>query len=358
MNRSRCVRCNSLSVTIPAMIVAGIDEAGYGPLLGPLVISAAAFRVPATPDMLAADSQKSAVQLEAGDIWGALQAAITARPPVRSGKLIVADSKAVHALADGPALLERTTLAFTHLLGGISSSGANVLPSATTLQQLLLSLGQPPAPVFQQPWYQPDGPLPRFGSGAIGPAANFLARTLYTADIAVVALRTRVITEHEFNRLVAVTNNKAAVLIGATFAHLSHLYNQFAAENLLVIIDKQGGRDHYLDLLLETFPEEQIKVLAESKQSSSYVITGGHRQATIYFLPKAESASFATALASMICKYLREVLMNDFNHWFQLLIPSLAATAGYYQDGQRWLRDVSGHLPRIGLEPAQFLRIR
>ncbi len=340
------------------MIVAGIDEAGYGPLLGPLVISAAAFRVPATAAAPAAHGYEPPALLEAGNFWAALSAAVTAKSPVQPGKLIVADSKIVHARADGLSLLEQTTLAFTQVLGKISSSTANVPPSASTLQQLLLALGQPPEPVFQQPWYQGDGPLPRFGSGAIGPAANFLTRTLYTADITPVALRTRVIAEHEFNRLVAVTNNKASVLMGATFTHLSWLCHQFAAEDLLVIIDKQGGRDHYLDLLLETFPESRIKVLAESKSFSGYVLTGSQKPATICFSPKAESACMATALASMICKYLREVLMHDFNQWFQLRIPSLAPTAGYYQDGQRWLRDVGGHLAQIGLEPDRILRIR
>ncbi|NNM87716.1 MAG: hypothetical protein HKL95_04270, partial [Phycisphaerae bacterium] len=239
-----------------------------------------------------------------------------------------------------------------------SNSPPSGPPSAVTLQQLLLSLGQVPDPVFAQRWYQADGALPRFGSAAIGPSANFLARTLYSADITPVALRTRVITEQEFNRLIGITNNKASVLIGATFAHLAHLYHEFAAESLLVIIDKQGGRDHYLDLLFESFPEARIKVLGESKLYSGYVLTNAAKQATIYFAPKAESACLATALASMVCKYLREVLMNDLNHWFQLRIPSLAATAGYYQDGQRWLRDVREHLPRIGVAPAQLLRIR
>lgn len=323
-----------------------------------MVISAAAFRVPPVANALLPDGKPPSSPPAAANLWPALSAAVAAKPPVRAGKLIVADSKIVHALTDGLTRLEQTVLAFTRVLAGYSSPSTPALEHDATLRQLLLWLGQPPDPVFEQPWYRDDGPLPRFSTGSIGPATNFLARTLHTADIIPVALRTRVIAEHEFNRQVAVTNNKASVLIGATFAHLSYLYQHFAAEHLMVIIDKQGGRDHYLDLLFESFPETRIKVLAESNQCSAYALTGPLGQATFYFASKAESIGFATALASMICKYLREILMNDFNRWFQLRIPALVPTAGYYQDGARWLTDVQDHLTRMGLDATRLRRVR
>jgi len=60
-------------------IVAGIDEAGFGPLLGPLVVTGVAFRVP--------DSQTHRC------LWDTLSETCT-RPPDRdSRRLAVADSK-------------------------------------------------------------------------------------------------------------------------------------------------------------------------------------------------------------------------------------------------------------------------
>ena len=61
------------------MIVAGIDEAGYGPLLGPLVVSAALFRVPSDDDL---------------DLWDALSPVVS-RAPV-DGAVPVNDSKKLY----------------------------------------------------------------------------------------------------------------------------------------------------------------------------------------------------------------------------------------------------------------------
>ena len=60
-------------------IVVGIDEAGYGPLLGPLVVSVAAFELPAE-------------DVDA-DLWQRLAGTVTPTPRKRPGTLAIGDSK-------------------------------------------------------------------------------------------------------------------------------------------------------------------------------------------------------------------------------------------------------------------------
>ncbi len=359
------------------MILAGIDEAGYGPLLGPLVVCASALAVPA--DMR--DPIQHGDFTAAETLWPLLKRAVARKGPLRDGRLIVADSKLVHAMAGGTGLLERTVLAM--LRQPATATSAAEMPATTA--QLLAALDLPCANAtphigsqappegtlpggFQlfppQPWYgqaAPGGPtaLPAFTAQAsVGIGASMLAGALAAADVSLAALWAIVVDEDLFNRRVAATGNKATVLASATFTHIALLADRFADRGLLLVVDKQGGRAHYVQALLQTFPDWQLKILKETPEESSYFLHHDQRQMLLCFREKSELTSFAAALASMTAKYLRELLMAHFNAWFCARIPGLKPTAGYYQDGKRWLQDVAPHLPAINVRHEQLIRIK
>lgn len=359
------------------MILAGIDEAGYGPLLGPLVVSASAFAVPG-------DMQN---QIRHGDfaaaesLWPILERAVARKGPLRDGRLIVADSKLVHAMAGGTGLLERTVLAMLRQ----RKAGEHVPEMPATTAQLLTALGLPTLQTASykvmdnssvatassdfrflppQPWYcqaAPGGPtaVPAFTAPAsLGIGASMLAGAFATADISLAALGAIVIDEDLFNRRAAATGNKATVLASATFTHIANLAENFADRGLLLVVDKQGGRANYVPALLRTFPDWQLKIIKQLPEESSYFLHQQQRRILVSFREKSELTSFATALASMTAKYLRELLMAHFNAWFSARIPGIKPTAGYYQDGRRWLADAGPHLAALGIGSEQLMRIK
>ena len=69
---------------------------------------------------------------------------------------------------------------------------------------------------------------------------------------------------------------------------------------------------------------------------SEYRIDGLGRELRFRFLPRAEGQSMPVALASMLCKYLREVLMRQFNEYWIAKLPGLRPTAGYPSDAKRY----------------------
>ncbi|MGN6368845.1 MAG: hypothetical protein ACTHN5_11350 [Phycisphaerae bacterium] len=336
------------------MIIAGIDEAGYGPLLGPLVVSATGFELEGVE--LPLDPEETPPCL-----WRMLRAAVAKKAPVKKGRILVADSKVVHNLAEGNKLLERGVLAFLRTMPSfVVGDGGGV-----SAGRLLEHFGCTNHELTGHPWYKPDDLMVPWmaDGGDLGIATNMLLGAMCTAKVRTVCMRTAVVSERAFNRLVGGTNNKASALVSITLSHLHHLHTQFGHMGLMVGVDKQGGRDHYTQLLLEAFPEAQLRVILESAKASSYLLTeklagGGTRRTMIYFREKGETAFLPTALASMMCKYLRELCMHSFNKWWCEQVTGLKPTAGYYGDGTRWLMDVEPHLGRLGVVREHLVRVR
>ncbi|MCL2647534.1 MAG: hypothetical protein FWD61_11105 [Phycisphaerales bacterium] len=345
------------------MIIAGIDEAGYGPLLGPLVVSATAFELGGVP--LPVDAE------EIPDLWHMLRVAVSKKAPAKKGRVLVADSKVVNHLTDGTKLLERGVLAFLRCYGrggggtGVDGAAWNGL----TANRLMAIFSCTNHELAAHPWYSPDHlTIPWLAeAGDLGIAANMLSDAMEKAGVKTVCMRTAVVSEKAFNRLVDGTHNKASSLVSITLSHLYHLHMTFGHQGLLVGVDKQGGRDHYTQLLLRSFPEAELKVMQESEAVSTYLLTeaagrGGcsspGRRTLICFREKGESAFFPTALASMLCKYLRELCMHNFNMWWCEQIMGLRPTAGYHSDGIRWLSDVEPHLERLGIRREMLVRSR
>jgi len=316
---------------VPRLI--GIDEAGYGPLLGPLVVGASAWEV----DDAAA----------AGELWTPLAECVTAAPRRGDWRLTVGDSKQVFSRSGGVGSLERSVLGFLRATGA----------AAATPAELLAALGATP-PAATLPWYAARvGGLPLAPTQAASDAlVGKLGRTMQTAGARCTALLAEVVPEDEFNARVGQTGNKATVLLERVLRLVDRAAR--GAAQACIHVDRLGGRAHYGDELRRAFPDRALHVLAETSTASRYALCRDDATWELTFTVGADARHLPVALASMLAKYVREVLMEAFNAYWRAAAPSLRPTAGYYTDAQRFLGDIAALLPASGLDPARFVRAR
>jgi len=316
-------------------LVVGIDEAGYGPTLGPLVVGATLWNVPP--------------QLVTADYWKLLHDCVR-----RSGKrgrchLTVNDSKIVYK-RNGLCRLERPVLAFARAAG----------LDCASLRNLLIGLGVQFTAAEELPWYRDlTLPLPTDRARSMYEAvAARLKRSMAAAGIACCGLRAAVVTEDRFNQRVAGTRNKAAVLIEHVLRLIQAAAHRAGEQDLVVRVDRLGGRLNYLELLLPAFPQRRLHVLEESEACSRYRLASSRNDWFVEFSIDADAHHLPVALASMIAKYLRELLMLGFNaHWNRWL-PSLRPTAGYFKDAQRFLQEIAPVIADAGIARERFVRSR
>lgn len=285
------------------MILAGIDEAALGPVLGPFCACCVS---------LYSETKKEFPS------------------PVqdRASGLYFTDSKKVYCKAKGIKTLEQNVLAALLCLNG------RVPETAGELISLI-------APVYSgwksMEWYEGfnDIKIPRKADpDRIKRLSGLLQKHLENEGFRLNGIKALAVSAAEFNESLDLTGNKSDTVRDLIKA----LFPELIETPLEIITDCQGGRRYYSEWLDKVYPG---KLFSETINEGASIYNSENLM--ISFEIKADANYLPVAMASMTAKYLRELFMEQFNLYWIKKIPGLASTAGYPQDGKRFIADLSQH---------------
>ncbi len=316
-----------------ALIYAGIDEAGYGPMLGPLCVGLAVFRV-----------DTHAAGANAPDLWEVLKAGVC-----RSLKELRADSRHRVAIADSKALKLSNQSKTRHPLFHLERAALSLLAASGVDcpddHRLFAALG---STLPQEPWYAGEPAALPLATTAddLKIAANVLRSCLHGAGVELLELRCTVVGERAFNAVLRDEGSKAAVVANAVADHIGLIRTQWGGggQEVRIACDRLGGRATYTDLLRRAMPGVPISAIAESPELSAYHLGPAPSPARALFMTESEQHHLPVAVASIAAKLVRELAMRRFNAHFTArladALPELKPTAGYVTDARRWLEEV------------------
>ena len=301
----------------------GMDEAGYGPNLGPLVMTVTVWRVPGDPETV--------------DLWSQFEGIVSRDRPCPKEKLPIDDSKRVYQPSRGLAPLETAVLCTLRLLDWRPGS----------FRELWQRLCREPYPVERLPWYQQANvPLPTAADGdAIEALAARWSSCCQTIGIQLHAVHCDAVVPERFNRLVRIFDSKSRMLSHLSLELLRRVWAPDCPEPTLIIADKHGGRNRYEGLLQSVLSGRMVRRIEEQRQVSRYRVGASE----IRFQMQAEN-HLPVAVASLISKYVRELAMNGFNRFWKQHRPSLKPTKGYPVDAKRFKAQIADLQATLGID--------
>lgn len=345
----------------------GTDEAGYGPNLGPLVVSLSVWRFtfdeksqnispPSNPPSLfdALPPESDADPLDDGAIQR-FNAALTDHCG-RKSRFPIIDSKKLY-VSGRLAPLERSLLTAARILFGEKEP--------FTFRSILKQL-KSDRPDFLPPWEnEVDFTLPFAEENKDGGSfieTNDLVERIRNSGVELIGLASRRVQPEEFNRRLGFQANKSDLLADVTLTLaaegvrrvIKNLSPDERSESpqIILLCDKLGGRNDYSSPLGAYFPEYAVQTVCQSRALSGYRLDRLNRPSerlTVRFQAKGES-NIPTALASIASKYLRELSMIPFNRFWRRALPELRPTAGYPEDAKRFLSEIKEVQARLGIE--------
>jgi hypothetical protein len=339
----------------------GIDEAGYGPNLGPLCLGFSGWEVDG-PEHVPAWQQ-------------ALTPSFQARPPRNPwGWIPLGDSKVLHAPGRSGSLLEEAVEVFLDLANRLAarspSSHVAFQPSPNKSPSRLWSnlLTDHDQNTLQaMPWYasvetaEGERLTSTHASVATEPLMEQAIGSLTRLGIQRLVLSAKAMEARQFNREVERLGNKANVLTSTSLEMLRGQLERLAAESkqlpssIELWCDKHGGRQRYSAALQHHFPDCWWTPLKEHPDCSHYRSTWKGTPIEIRFLAKGDSL-VPIGLASMIAKAIRELAMARWNHYWCSTMPDLKPTAGYPTDARRFADQIGAEAMLRGWSPQDWWR--
>jgi hypothetical protein len=370
-------------------ILIGMDEAGYGPNLGPLVVAATAWHV--DDGHFQAPDDDGEVALATGGATNGIallnpKVVHSPRRAIRNPKseinlyrllrnvvaksanqrrVPIADSKVLYNPAVGLRQLER----------GLHSVLLAMEQQLSCWSAIVQYCGADPDGHHSRVCW-PDGfdcQLPTDADGDELPRLGTRFRRACTAaGVRPLFIRARLVFPEQFNNLVAEFGNKATALSHVTVGLLRDVIDFLASStdrlgpppsalrlppSIYAVCDKHGGRNFYTALLQHHFSEHWIAPMFESHAESHY--EWGEPEARVRVTFRMNGETFLpTALASMTAKYLRELSMRAFNQFWCALVPDLRPTAGYYGDSRRFKKAIEVKQRELGIDDHVLWRSR
>lgn len=333
-------------------LVLGVDEAGYGPNLGPLVIAVSAWAVESRLEVL--DGLEAfAPEFQAAS-WTS-----------RSAFVPFGDSKKIYQSGKGLAGLNFALRFFESIFQGKPSEKRPWFELGRLAQEDL-------SRVESRPWYRCINPAKGLGradqvdwnSEASCPFAREKLRKL---GVRLIGFRLRILDEAYFNECVDRLGNKSDVLghisLELAWKVLGECMDFHSFKGIEIYCDRQGGRKKYAGLISQTYErshrESQVpfcSVIGESPKTSLYSMRHAGIATSIRFQVHGDSL-FPPAAASMVAKWARESLMERFNgYWRDVVGPGLKPTAGYAVDAARFARDIEPWITKLAIEKNQWWR--
>lgn len=311
--------------------VIGIDEAGYGPNLGPLVIGASMWNVPQELELDPFASQLEP-QFQAKRFLGKESA-----PFIPLG-----DSKELYQSGGSTDSLEIGVLSLFQNAQSASVVGSDELWIALLEQANCLKL-QPSEHRQSLPWYEHITQAPAWLWWPKRTALAALAASgLQKLDVRFEGFQARIVDEIVFNQGLKSYGGKGKLLSLVSLNLVLDIVGRLdlrGIDGIEVYCDRHGGRSKYLELLQSVFGDIFFWIEKEASNESCYRTEWQGCPLRIRFTVGGDRFP-PTSAASMLAKWLREVSMGHFNAYWQNKVPGLKSTAGYPVDAKRFVQDL------------------
>jgi len=311
------------------LVYAGIDEAGYGPMLGPLCVGLA---------VVESDTWTDGEQIP--NLWEVCRGVFCRKASEASTDRIPVDDSKALKLSNQTKTKDPLTYLERGVLSCLRASGHDAIRSD---EELASAMGVRTSGLS---WYEGEAVSLPVGTTAehielLGVRAGSAMREL---GLRFGAARCSCADERVFNELLAQTGSKASAsfcLVGRLIIHLIESYEDREGTEIRLVIDRQGARSAYAPALSSILKTADIRIIEQSERASVYECrTNSGNRLRVMFRSKAEAEHFPVALASMSAKFMRELMMRRFNRYWCGRMAELKPTAGYVTDARRWLEEI------------------